>query len=88
MEIHEAFDLVAGTSTGGIIAGMLGVLSTDVDKCEVMYDELIPEIFQVCCLLDGAPCYLVTNPPPSAQPNPLGTVKLAMQHAYYDDRHW
>eukprot|EP00614_Pseudopedinella_elastica_P009286 CAMPEP_0172594524 /NCGR_PEP_ID=MMETSP1068-20121228/13943_1 /TAXON_ID=35684 /ORGANISM="Pseudopedinella elastica, Strain CCMP716" /LENGTH=1018 /DNA_ID=CAMNT_0013392609 /DNA_START=35 /DNA_END=3091 /DNA_ORIENTATION=+ len=45
-EIHEVFDLVAGTSTGAIIAALIGVKGVGVDLCEEMYDELIPEIFQ------------------------------------------
>ena len=44
-EIYEVFDVIAGTSTGGIIASLIGLKCTDVDDAERIYDELIPEIF-------------------------------------------
>jgi len=37
---------VVGTSTGAIVAGLLGIKNTDVARCEEIYDTLIPEIFQ------------------------------------------
>lgn len=39
------FDLIAGTSTGGLIAVMLGVLHMDVDTCIAEYIKLGPRIF-------------------------------------------
>src|SRR5438034_11730076 len=42
---HEVFDLVAGTSTGGLIAIMLGKLGMSVDECIRTYQRLSREIF-------------------------------------------
>ena len=42
---HEVFDMIVGTSTGGIIAGLAGVKAFPVSKCEMMYDSLINKIF-------------------------------------------
>ncbi|KAH8894272.1 FabD/lysophospholipase-like protein [Thozetella sp. PMI_491] len=41
----EVFDLIGGTSTGGLIAIMLGRLEMDVDECILEYCELIGSIF-------------------------------------------
>jgi hypothetical protein len=41
----EMFDIICGTSTGGIIAGLLGIIRTRVDESESMYDELIDKVF-------------------------------------------
>ncbi|OWT42401.1 protein kinase subdomain-containing protein [Pochonia chlamydosporia 170] len=41
----EVFDLIGGTSTGGLIAIMLGRLEMDVDKCIDAYSELAAAVF-------------------------------------------
>lgn len=41
----EVFDLIGGTSTGGLIAIMLGRLEMDVDECIAAYTELMKAIF-------------------------------------------
>ncbi|GKU06823.1 unnamed protein product [Fusarium langsethiae] len=41
----EVFDLIGGTSTGGLIAIMLGRLGMDVDECINSYNNLIRVIF-------------------------------------------
>lgn len=41
----EYFDLIGGTSTGGLIAIMLGTLEMDVDTCIQRYLEMAPLIF-------------------------------------------
>ncbi|KAK2014984.1 phospholipase, patatin family protein [Colletotrichum eremochloae] len=41
----EVFDLIGGTSTGGLIAIMLGLLEMDVDECIAAYTKLIREVF-------------------------------------------
>jgi patatin-like phospholipase/acyl hydrolase len=41
----EHFDMIAGTSTGGIIAIMLGTLRMNVDECIEAYLALAPKIF-------------------------------------------
>ena len=60
------FSMIAGTSTGGLIAVMLGVLRLDVDTCISLYLEMAPEIFpeegflagsRVAKLLEGAVGY-------------------------------
>ena len=43
----EVFDLIAGTSTGGLIAIMLGKLRMDVDTCIEEYVAMAPQIFPV-----------------------------------------
>lgn len=42
----EYFDLIGGTSTGGLIALMLGRLRMDVDTCIEKYGELSSRVFQ------------------------------------------
>ena len=41
----DFFDLIAGTSTGGLIAILLGVLHLDVETCIAEYIKLGPRIF-------------------------------------------
>ncbi|KAH6683489.1 acyl transferase/acyl hydrolase/lysophospholipase [Plectosphaerella plurivora] len=41
----EVFDIIGGTSTGGLIAIMLGCLEMDVDECLETYNEYMNEIF-------------------------------------------
>ncbi|KAH7364622.1 phospholipase, patatin family protein [Rhexocercosporidium sp. MPI-PUGE-AT-0058] len=41
----ELFDLIGGTSTGGIIAIMLGRLEMDVDECIEEYTSMFETIF-------------------------------------------
>ncbi|CAG8358973.1 unnamed protein product [Penicillium salamii] len=41
----EVFDLIGGTSTGGLIAIMLGRLEMDVDDCITAYSKLMAEVF-------------------------------------------
>lgn len=45
VEPHEIFDLVAGTSTGGLIAVMLGKLGMTLDECITAYHNLSKTIF-------------------------------------------
>lgn len=42
---HHVFQLVAGTSTGGLIALMLGKMGMTVDECVKQYEELSKVIF-------------------------------------------
>lgn len=42
---QDVFDLVAGTSTGGLIAIMLGKLGMSVQECIDAYEELSGDIF-------------------------------------------
>lgn len=41
----DYFDMIGGTSTGGLIALMLGRLGMTIDECTEAYDELSPDIF-------------------------------------------
>jgi len=43
---QETFDLICGTSTGGIIAVCMGVMSRDCDETHGMYKECAGEIFR------------------------------------------
>jgi hypothetical protein len=45
VEPHDIFDLVAGTSTGGLIAIMLGKLGMTVEQCIKAYYSLSATIF-------------------------------------------
>jgi patatin-like phospholipase/acyl hydrolase len=38
--IHELFDLICGTSTGGMLAVALGVKQMSLDECEEIYKTL------------------------------------------------
>lgn len=42
---HDVFQLVAGTSTGGLIALMLGKMGMTVSECIAQYKELSKTIF-------------------------------------------
>ncbi|RMZ90279.1 hypothetical protein DV736_g2495, partial [Chaetothyriales sp. CBS 134916] len=42
----EVFDLIGGTSTGGLITIMLGRLEMDVDECITAYTQLIKNVFE------------------------------------------
>ena len=44
IKCYELFDMVAGTSTGGIIAGLI-VKGKSAEQIEVLYEELINEVF-------------------------------------------
>lgn len=41
----DYFDMIGGTSTGGLIAIMLGRLHMGVDECIVAYETIAPKIF-------------------------------------------
>lgn len=43
--IHEMFDIICGTSTGGILAVALGVHKHDLDRCNEIYTDLGTRIF-------------------------------------------
>ena len=42
----DYFDLIGGTSTGGLIAIMLGRLKMDIDECITVYLEISRDVFQ------------------------------------------
>ncbi|XP_047957981.1 phospholipase A I-like isoform X2 [Salvia hispanica] len=44
-QIHELFDLICGTSTGGMLAVALGIKSMSLEKCEEIYKELGKLVF-------------------------------------------
>ena len=39
-QIHELFDLICGTSTGGMLAVALGIKLMSLDQCEEIYKNL------------------------------------------------
>ncbi|XP_009405622.2 phospholipase A I isoform X2 [Musa acuminata AAA Group] len=43
--IHEMFDLICGTSTGGMLAVALGIKQMTLDQCEDIYKELGKLVF-------------------------------------------
>lgn len=42
---HEVFDIICGTSTGGIIACLLGLQMRSIKETETLYDDLIDRVF-------------------------------------------
>jgi calcium-independent phospholipase A2-gamma len=50
-EIHEMFDVICGSSTGAILAFLLGVKKTSLDECTQMYRRLAQEIFSMNTLI-------------------------------------
>src|SRR2546430_6579003 len=45
-EPYELFDLICGTSTGGVLALMLGVLKIPIEQCVKLYTELGKDVFE------------------------------------------
>ena len=50
-EIHEQFDLICGSSTGAILAFLLGVKKKTLDECSQLYRHLAQDIFSVNTLI-------------------------------------
>ncbi|XP_073048092.1 LOW QUALITY PROTEIN: phospholipase A I-like [Primulina eburnea] len=44
-QIHELFDLICGTSTGGLLAVAIGIKLMSLEKCEDIYKELGKLVF-------------------------------------------
>ena len=44
-KIHELFDLICGTSTGGMLAVALGIKRFSLDQCEEIYKTLGKLVF-------------------------------------------
>lgn len=49
--IHELFDLICGTSTGGMLAIALTVKQMTLDQCEEIYKKLGKEYFHKVLML-------------------------------------
>lgn len=47
--IHELFDLICGTSTGGMLAVALGIKQMTLDQCEEIYKNLGRYAARVSC---------------------------------------
>ena len=45
LEPHQMFDIICGTSTGGIIATLLGTQRASLSDTEILYDAFIEKIF-------------------------------------------
>ncbi|KAF6806695.1 protein kinase subdomain-containing protein [Colletotrichum sojae] len=57
----QVFDMIAGTSTGGLIAIMLGRLGLGVKKCLALYKENMPVIFPPGAWYDNVKRSVDTN---------------------------
>lgn len=67
----DIFDLIVGTSTGGLIATMLGRLRMDIDDCLRYYEKIGSAVFgkkppagglgRLCKILMGSPFYSITT---------------------------
>lgn len=49
--IHEMFDLICGTSTGGMLAMALGIKQMSLDQCEEIYTKLGECFFGSSCFI-------------------------------------
>lgn len=45
LQPHQVFDIICGTSTGGIIAMLFGAQRNTIDESEQLYDDFIGKIF-------------------------------------------
>ncbi|PPQ65918.1 hypothetical protein CVT24_011251 [Panaeolus cyanescens] len=60
----EYFDMIAGTSTGGLIALMLGRLRMTIEECEKAYDDISQQVFgktRIFGLMNATRAYLGTT---------------------------
>jgi calcium-independent phospholipase A2-gamma len=44
--IHEVFDYISGTSTGAVLAALLGIYKMPLNEIERQYKIFVKEIFQ------------------------------------------
>ncbi|KAK4534532.1 hypothetical protein CDCA_CDCA02G0557 [Cyanidium caldarium] len=67
--IHQLFDLIGGTSTGGILAIALGVAQRSLDECEQLYRDVSGKVFVA---------------PSNRAGHWFGVGKLLLSRGYYD----
>ena len=67
---HEIFDMVAGTSTGGIIAGLIAA-GKDAKEIETLYIKLVTEVFKNRSILSNR----FLNPPLYTKSNYRNALK-------------
>ncbi|CAG9989711.1 unnamed protein product, partial [Clonostachys byssicola] len=53
-EPYQCFDFICGTSTGGLVAVLLGRLGKTLDECEELFRKLGSEIFESSSLLKSS----------------------------------
>ena len=66
--IHELFDIICGTSTGGILAVVLGILKRPLDEVEEMYKKFAVKVFNKSTNLYKGMNTLVTGSMYSSEP--------------------
>lgn len=57
--IHEMFDLICGTSTGGMLAMALGIKQMTLDQCEEIYTKLGASLFPLEFSFPMPMCFII-----------------------------
>lgn len=60
-DVFETFDVICGTSTGGILAVLFGIERRTVDEAEALYDKLVSKIFASSPLIQTTKLLLRTS---------------------------
>jgi calcium-independent phospholipase A2-gamma len=45
--VCDMFDIIAGTSTGGILASLIGIRGYSLERCETLYKDLSSKVFAI-----------------------------------------
>lgn len=82
LEPHEVFDLIVGTSTGAILAVLLGAKQCTLANAAGMYDKLVSRIFVKKSVSSQAGMWCRHEASMQVQ----GSTMLVLRRAYYDER--
>ena len=56
--IYNLFDLIVGTSTGGILAFLIGIKKASLQECDALYEKLSKDIFHVSKIFGSSKLFL------------------------------